>query len=249
MTDISVKASDRAVLIGASGTGKSTLGRYLLSRFREDQPEGARILVLDTKPRWRGERLSDGTGTRRHYRNFVEGDYIPGAVVLQTMRDWPIAWHTDTNEVQTVIAQRIDGSQAANVRFQIQAAEAFFKSQRPKIPSLIYIDEGHDFFTPSATAIGGSDIVQRSVRAGREKGLATLIGMQRPKGLNPQVLTELNKCYLFRINYQDDIKRLYEMGWPKHEPPPGYGEEHQFKLWQEGRPEAPAYRLDIRKAA
>lgn len=248
MADIALKSRDRAALIGASGTGKSTFAAYLLDRFRADYPH-ARILVLDTKPRWRAVRQANGTGTRRLYRNHAKGDTIAGSVALSDMRDWGIVWDDDTNPSQTVIAQRLEGSHAVNMRFQIAAAERFFKSQSAKRDSLLYVDEGMDFFTTSASAIGGSDIVQRCTRAGREKGLATLIGAQRPVGINLQILTEMNYAALFRINFVNDMKRLHEMGWPKDIGPPTYDTPHAFRLWREGSPQAPLYQLDKRKAA
>ena len=254
---IGLRHSDRAVLIGASGTGKSTLAAELLNRFRRDYPH-ARILVLDTKPRWRGERLPDGRDARRLYRGFAPGDTIPGAVTMSQMRDWTLAWDHDTNPTQTVIAQRVQtdwkdrqANHANTLAYVVACAERFFGTQRVKTPSLLYLDEGHDFFHSSGQA-RGTDIVQRCYRAGRERGLATLAGFQRPSGLNLQVLTELNYCALFRINFAKDVKKLYDMGWPEGVPPPDYepnGEESfTFRLWR-GKPTAPTYRLNPRTTA
>ena len=244
VADFTVRRADRAALIGASNTGKSTLGAYLLSKFREQEGPDARILVLDTKPRWRAEYKPDGRGTRRMYKHFVPGDVLPGSMTIDSMTHWPIAWDHDTNPSQTVIAQRLEGSHRDNMRFQIAAAERYFRTQRHTCPSLIYIDEGHDFYSASASAVAGSDIIQRCVRAGREKGLATLIGMQRPKGMNLQTLTELNKVYLFRIQYEEDVKRLTELGWPRGVGPPDYSQPHAFKFMNnEASPDVRTLRL------
>lgn len=244
MTALTLKASDRGILVGANGTGKSTLANYIVSHFRADYPHG-RILVLDTKPRWRGERRADGTSTKRLYRKLSEGDTIPGSVTISQPHDWALAWDRDANPVQTVIAQRIKGSHRENVAFQVGCAERFFDSLDFKRPSLIYFDEGHDFFTATSSAIGGSDIVQRGYRAGRERGLASLIGVQRPKGFNPQCLTETNYCALFRINFRKDMAHLYDMGFPQSVGPPSYAdaELHRFRLWREGSETAPMYAL------
>lgn len=241
--DIRLRASDRAILVGANGTGKSTLAEHLLTEFRRAYPD-ARIAVLDTKPRWRAERLADGTSPRRTYRAMAQGDTIPGSVAISTMTDWPIVWDKDANPSQSVIVQRVNGSHAMNVRFQVAFAERFFATQQAKRPSLLYLDEGMDFFSTSATARGGSDIVQRCFRAGRERGLATMIGVQRPISINLQCLTETNYCALFRINYVNDVKRLWEMGWPKDTAPPDYEQRHCFRLWREGSRHAPLYRIN-----
>jgi len=242
VADIALHTADRGILIGASGTGKSTLAAHMLAAFRRGYPK-ARILVLDTKPRWRAETMADGTNTRRFYQAFAKGDMIPGSLTMGTTTDWGLCWDKDINPTQTVIAQRLKGSQRANVAFQIQCAERFFMSQRANRESLLYIDEGMDFFSTSGSAFG-SDIVQRCFRAGREKNLTTLIGVQRPKGINLQCLTETNWCALFRINYTDDVKRLWEMGWPKDMGPPTFDQKFAFRLWREGSPQAPLYRLN-----
>lgn len=235
-------AADRGILIGANGTGKSTLAEYVLTSFRHEYPD-ARIAVLDTKPRWRATVLADGTSPRRLYKYLAKGDTIDGAMSCQSMRDWPMCWSRDVNPSGTVIAQRIRGSHADNVRFQTAFAERFFATQRASRPSLLYLDEGMDFFTSSASARGGSDIIQRCFRAGRERNLATLIGVQRPISINLQCLTETSWCALFRINYASDVKRLYEMGWPPDVGPPAYDQPHSFRLWRNGSRTAPLYRL------
>ncbi len=241
MTAIGMKNGDRGILIGASGTGKSTLSAHVLAEFRKDYPE-SRIIVFDTKPRWRAEHRADGTSTRKMYSAFAKGDTLPGAVALERPQDWALAWDKDCNPSQTVVVQRIRGSQRANVLFQLWCAERFFDSQKATRPALAYFDEGMDFFTVSGSAVG-SDVVQRMFRAGREKNQATLIGVQRPKGINLQCLTETSWCAVFRINFEDDMKRLWEMGWPKGVGCPTYDQPYAFRLWREGRPTAPLYRL------
>jgi hypothetical protein len=245
MVDVSVKARDRAILIGASGTGKSTLAAHNLNHFRIQNPD-ARILVLDTKPRWRGQWKADGTSPTRMYRRFVKGDTIPGAVVVSRPVDWSLAWSKDVNPAQTVIVQRLTGTQSSNVAFQTWCSERFLETQRADRPSLIYWDEGMDFFTTSGSA-RNSDVVQRCYRAGRELNLASMIGVQRPKGINLQCLTETSYCALFRINFAEDVKRLWEMGWPREIGAPTYQEPHAFRLWRDSAPGAPLYRLNQRK--
>ena len=245
MTDIAVHARDRAILVGASGTGKSTLAAYLVAHFKEEYP-ACRRLILDTKPRWRGDFKADGTSTKRLYKRFVKGDRIPGAMILSNPRDWAMVWDKDVNPSQTVIAQRLTGTQSANVAFQTWVSERFFETQDARRESLIYWDEGMDFFTVSGSA-RGSDIVQRCYRAGRELNLTSMIGVQRPKGINLQCLTETSYCALFRINFTGDVKRLWEMGWPPELNAPTYEQPYAFRLWRDGVRGAPLYRLNPRK--
>lgn len=253
MNDIAMHAADRGILIGANGTGKSTLAEFVVRHFRNEYPD-ARIAILDTKPRWRAEWTPDGRRANRLYKRLAKGDTIPGSMHLSKPMDWPLVWDKDTNPSQSVIVQRLHGSLADNIRFQVGFLEKFFATQDARRPSLVYLDEGMDFFSASSSARGGSDIVQRCFRAGRERNLATLIGVQRPISINIQCLTETSWCALFRINYRSDVKRLYEMGWPHDTGPPTYAEvrthgQGLFRLWRDGQDIAPFYRLNPRKAA
>ena len=248
MTSIDLRKSDRALLVGTSGSGKSTLAEHWLTRFRADVPN-ARIMVVDTKPRWRAESLADGTSPRRTYARMAKGDTIRGSMALSQMADWPLVWDHDVNPSQTVIVQRIQrdwrdrsATGLATLAFAIECMERFFGTQHVRRPSLLYVDEGHDFFTSTGQA-RGSDVIQRCYRAGRELGLTTVTGFQRPIGMNLQLMTELNVCALFHIDYAKDVRRLYDMGWPQNVGPPSEVQEHCFRLWRKGTPTAGLYRL------
>lgn len=237
-------AADRGILIGANKAGKSTLAEYVLRMFRLEYPD-ARIAVFDTKPRWRAETMYDGRSTRRMYAAMARGDTIAGAVACTDMTQWNMCWDKNANPTQTVIFQRMKGTHLSNVRFQVVAAEKLFATQRASRPTLAYWDEGMDFFSTTGGAKGGSDIVQRCYRAGRERNLASLLGAQRPVGLNLQTLTEINWAALFRIQYVADVKRLRDMGWPLDAGPPTFEDPlGTFRLF---KPEesnlAPKYRL------
>lgn len=249
---VTSRGADRATLIGATGTGKSTLAAHIMRAFKDDYPD-ARVLIMDTKPRWRAEFLGDGTRAERRYKRMAQGDIIGGSMALDRLQDWSLVWDHDVNPSQVVVAQRLGtrrrpATHRANIYFQVACAERFFATQDAKRPSLIYFDEGMDFFHGSAAARGGSDIVQRCYRAGREMGLVPMSGFQRPIGINIQTLTEINYCALFDLNFDKDVRRLWEMGWPKQYGPPrtqpfgGSDPPGTFRLWRGGL-DAPKFRL------
>jgi DNA helicase HerA-like ATPase len=249
------RGADRATLVGTTGTGKSTLAAYLINEFRRDYAaHNPRVLILDTKPRWRASYLPDGTKAVRRYKRMTDGDTIPESFALDRPDDWDLVWHHDVNPSQVVVAQRIGTrkhpvTHSGNIIFQTRVAELFFHTQDANRPSLIYFDEGMDFFAANASARGGSDIVQRCYRAGREMRLVTVAGFQRPIGINQQTLSEMNYCALFDLDNRKDVRRLWDMGWP-----PAYDAPHTetfdgpdpagtFRLWRKGT-QAPKYRLN-----
>jgi hypothetical protein len=231
--DIRIQPGDRGILVGSSGSGKSTLAEWQLREFRKQYPK-SRIAVFDTKPRWRATRLVDGTSPKRLYRPLAKGDTIADSVSCGRLQDWGLAWDHDNNPTQTVIFQNLTSTHDDNVRYQVAAAERLFQSQRASRPTLAYFDEGMDFFGTNSGAKGGSDIVQRIFRAGRERNLSGLLAMQRPKGVNIQILSEMNRAYLFRLLFDEDMKRMHEMGWPRNIPPPE--EDYVFKYWNVHNP-------------
>ena len=193
-----------------------------------------RILVIDTKPRWRGTKTPNGTKVpRNRYKGFVKGDTLP-AIVLTNLSDWDLAWERTWNDAGIVIAQRLDLETKALVLWQLQVIRKFFSTQQEKIPSLLVIDEGMDFFSSNGSAYF-SNVIQRCWRAGGEKGMACLIGVQRPKGINLQMLTESQLLYLFHLAYDDDLKRLTEMGFPKGIDSPTADERHKFIFMRTGK--------------
>ena len=220
--------ADRAVLIGGSGTGKSTLARRVLDLFRVEYWPKMRCLICDTKPRWRATRSMSGDLTAR-YRRMSEGDTIDS--MIGDRRDsWPLVWDPDVNPSRTVILQpdmRTAYTQDGEVARQVWWIERFFRTLDARVPSLLYIDEGMDFFGPNGAAKSG-DIIQRCYRAGRERGLITLLGAQRPVCVTVLAMTESNVKYMFALESDDDLVTLRKRGFPSSVPP--VKEDYYFRL-------------------
>jgi len=253
---VTSRGADRAALVGATGTGKSTFAEWWLSSFRGEYPK-SRILVIDTKPRWRAEYLSDGTRAKRRYKRMAKGDTIPGSMALERPQDWALVWSPDVNPSQTVISQNLKLTKLQNVRYQAWIAERFFRTQDARRPSLIYFDEGMDFFSTSGTTAAGSDIVERCYRAGREMNLVTVFGSQRPISIPKLVMSECSHLACFALDNRADVKRLWDYGWPRTTMPPTrhdpnvctedcvqHDPDGTFRLWRKGF-SAPKYRLAL----
>jgi hypothetical protein len=143
--------------------------------------------------------------------------------------EWDIAWQTGEG---IVVLQNENLRQPDLIAWCVEMMEKFWRSQRRSSPGLVVIDEGMDFFGPTGNGKYG-DIVQRIVRAGREKGIASLICSQRPKTINIQLISESNFLILFRINFIQDMIRLREMGIPFDLMPPR--EKYHFAAFRDER--------------
>jgi len=224
---ISMRERERALLLGGTGSGKTTLETLLLSDFYT-RYKTARILILDSKPRYRADFLVTGISAKRRYRHWTPvskgGDpALPGSVVIDSPNDLDLAWR----QSRIVIAQC---DHAAERWRLVECAEKFYNSARHTRPQLLCVDETADFFHINGSPIAGStDALVRIARSGRERGTAALYCSQRARSLPSSIIEEMSQLYLFVLDGVADLKRCYEMGAPTElQPPP---REHEFYLW------------------
>ena len=228
--------ADRALVLGSSRVGKSTLIDRLIQFFQEDHCSPAlpfeqrgRIAVADEKPRFRATHAVIGPSIAKRYRYFVKGDTIANSVVLDHMAHWNLAWDAHLNPYQTVVVQAPEEHEDYVVWLCQQVIDKMYQTQRPQRPTLVATDEGLSFFGPTGLGKHGSSI-QRAYRAGGEKGLVSLLGSQRPTQISPQTKTESNVHFLFRLNSRRDAKSVIDdLGL---EPPPYMLDaQDRWKFW------------------
>lgn len=219
------RGADRAICIGGAGSGKSTLADELGADWdaRYEGVDGSRLL-LDVKPRYRAEHLASGTSAARKYKRWAHGAPVARSMLVDTPEDLDLAWRTNH---RVAVAQ---GDSDADIPRLLAIAERYLKDARASRPQLLHVDEMLYFFGPSGQPKGRSDVLKRYVVGGRERGVGSLMCSQRTKGFPPSVLEEVNRLYLFRLDYIDDVKRLREMGAPV-EPEDVPRVEHEFKYW------------------
>jgi len=143
-----------------------------------------------------------------------------------------LAWDRAFNPTGIVIAQNLDLEDMALIQWQTMVMRKLFNTQKASTRTLLVIDEGMDFFGPTGNSLHGP-IVQKCWRSGGEKGMSCLIGVQRPKSINLQMLTESNLLYLFHLRFANDVKRLQEMGLPGDISPPI--EKHKFIFFKDDK--------------
>ncbi len=223
--DLVIKPRERALIVGGTGAGKSTLEGRMIGAVRQREPQ-SQHLILDSKPRFRAEWTLPGIVAR--YPGMDHGEKIAGSVIVHEPEDLNVAWRRD---YQIAIAQ-IDPVESTPLRLSWIAQE-FFNSARAKIPRYLWVDEGLDFYTAGGQGIRGSaPAILRVARAGREKGMGLIFCSQRTRGVPPQVISEITKLYLFRLDHRDDVKHLSHMGAPPRIESPE--KDHEFLFWEKG---------------
>lgn len=226
MTSIDLAAGQRGVLIGAAGTGKSTLGTELCRRFLQRYPRGM-VVILDTKPRYRATWQLNGL--RARYKHWVKGDSIPDSVAIHSAAE---LGERRLVRSRCVIFQSCypDGEQVP--RYEDQAAELaerVFRQSHPGLPTLLYVDETYDLAHGSAGIVDRR--LLRTVRAGRERNMAVLMGAQRPRSIPLPILTESNRLYVFMLEFDEDHKYLRKHGAQLRQVPLG----HAFVMAERGQ--------------
>ena len=220
---LAIAPSSRGLLLGGTGTGKSTLLKQLMLMWIA--VPGRRLLIIDSKPRWRATNRANGLSAKWIYRGWDHGDEFPNSILATNMDEFRYVWKAFPKFA--VIAQSDEDMEflAAAAAFVYNAAK------RSKTKVLIAVDETMDHFSIGAAPLAKSGrIWQRLARSGRELGIAVLYASQRSKQIPISIIEEISYLFLFRIDYVEDIDRLRAMGIPKDLLPPR--RDFIFNYWR-----------------
>jgi hypothetical protein len=222
-SEISLRERERAFLLGGTGSGKTTLEEMLISDFYNRYPS-SRILILDSKPRFRAEFFTNGMSARRVFKHWKPSPTIPGSVLIRQASQLDDAWRLGARIVV------VQCERQSERHLLVATAEKFFNEARHSRPQLMCVDETADFFHQNGAPIGGStDALIRVARSGRERGTAGLYCTQRARSIPSSIIEELTQLYLFVLDGVADLKRCVEMGAPSWIEPPD--NLHEFMLW------------------
>src|SRR5690242_2120759 len=160
---IAIPPNGRAVMVGKTESGKSTLLSRLIQHWRVTNPH-PRVLVLDSKPRFRGTHELNGMSAARRYKKWRRGDTLPHSIVLpygvhvrDAMRQtWNLKFDTALASIPSL--DHTDWLQAA--------AHWFYHDSDDSYQQLLVVDELADFFSSSG-AYGRGNVLVQSVRSGR----------------------------------------------------------------------------------
>ena len=223
--DIRLMPRGRHLLLGTTGSGKSTVMDQLIRDWVSSQPN-PRVLILDSKPRFRAEWELSGLQASHRYKRWRRGPVIPASVALdltgrsgslraQLKQAWQLKHHVAI--VQT--------GEQTDLPYLRAAAHWFYADARDSYSQLLAVDELADFFGTTGSA-GRGDSLLKIVRSGREMNVAFVGAAQRPKGLPHSFLTEVSAAYLFTLASDKDMAHLDDLGLPGEATPPA--NDHVF---------------------
>lgn len=241
LESIGLRKSERGLIVGGTGCGKSTLAEFLIPQFASEYPK-SRILVVDSKPRFRAEWLSTGMSAKKKYAHWDHGAKLQNSMLLDRGANPDDVLNNAWRHGRIALAQTESSSE---IPWSVAVISAFLGQARASRPQLVYVDEGLDFFHSNSAARGGNDALLRVARAGRERGCGLLLSTQRPPGIPVQIRSELTKLYLFRLDYSEDVKSLGEMGYPFRDNP-SPDEDRIFRFWDKTRRKLGAPMMKVR---
>ncbi len=214
----------RTMCLGRTRSGKSTLMDQLMRLYLLKYPK-ARVLLIDSKPRYKAEWLTSGLSANRHYKGWSRGQFIPGSYRIDgtqtTSREFAKIWQF---KGRVAIAQTRPGD-VADLRWLQDVARVFYGSGSDKHPRLVVVDELADFFEVQRQA----GIFHQIARSGGEMNVALLAGSQRPRFIPSTIMTECDRLYLFHLDNKKDMSTCYDMGLPRQVEAPQ--QDHSFFYW------------------
>jgi hypothetical protein len=244
------KKAPRAYLVGATDTGKSTLMEVLMAEYQAAYSEPklpVRVLICDTKPRFRAERELSGISTKNtgRYKKWFYGSLpIPGSYALNIGGN--IRSELDTVWSYGGTVAIISAEAEEQWDYVADCAREFFDGYGAKYPRLLVVDELADFFQFRKLGY----IFQRISRNGRERDCALIAGSQRPRKVPIEVMTEMSRLYMFELQFDEDFDHIMQFGVPRAvrrtlAQPSG----HQFYLYDRklklNHPSHSYYELDL----
>lgn len=219
------------MIFGCTGSGKSTLNDAIIKETSRVVKDG-RILIIDSKRRYRASHDLNGRKADRNYKQMRGGAYIPNSLRLPlfaSARDLKQAWELAPGNI--IIAQTDKEYQYPWLNAMVMS---HYEQATKKHWNLTSVDEMLALTKSRKNATG---VVTTAV-CGRERGVFLLGCSQRPRWIPTEVMSEMSSCFLFNINYEEDMKHLYELGFPRYwgdmkeriqmKPPPF---DHSFWAW------------------
>jgi hypothetical protein len=185
LAEITPGKADRALIIGGTRSGKSTLMDHFIRQIVRERPH-VQLLLLDSKPRFRTEAERWGPNNRfvresgRHYKDWSSGPVIPGSMRVDIHSEKPLrGFWKDDDKCRVAIAQTELATERGRL---LEIADDWYQIRQRNADRVLAIDELLDYYHRNSLSIHGNrDVPLKVVRAGGERGFGGLYGAQRPK--------------------------------------------------------------------
>lgn len=222
LSEIAPKKAERALIIGGTRSGKSTLMDHLIQHTVKTRPN-AQILLLDSKPRFRAEIERYGPQNRfgrladNRYKDWESGPVIPGSVRVDIHRDKPLErYWRDDDLCRVAIAQTELSTERGKL---LEIADDWYRVRAKRADRVLAVDELLDFYHRNSLSVHASrDVPLKVVRAGGERGFGALYGAQRPK----RVAAADCRGTFRPVSVPSPVCR-------RHKIPLGYGDAHRYR--------------------
>lgn len=206
---------ERALAVGKTRSGKSTLALQALQELLNIYPT-MENLVIDTKPHFKASHTLNGIRADFLYRNWQKGDYFPNSVVLSP-KDTSVSLDYAFSIAHTISGKKM----GATVILQTDNKDDYplianrlkeqYRRSNKKRHVYIYIDEAYSLLKYSRFV---AEQVTLCVTAGGERGVGVMAATQRPRWIPVEMLSEITRYYVFRLDYNKDKLNLRENGLP-----------------------------------
>ena len=177
--------NDRAILIGATGCGKTLLVRFLMN-----DPAKPYSVVYDTKGLISSPMLQKPQDRWLDYKVYTNFDMLIESQKKRLEEEPRVIYRPPVEEERDYRAQ-----------------DEFFEWIYDRWYTRVYVDEAYSI-------LGGtnpSQYLQACLSRGRERGISTVISTQRPARIPVITMSESEHIFVFRLNAATDRARAAEL--------------------------------------
>lgn len=207
--------NERALMVGKTRFGKSTLALWALDKLLDNYPT-LECLIIDSKPHFKASHQLNGLKADYLYRNWTGGDYFPSSVVLPANAPdvsldyaFDIA-HTIAGRKRGAVVIVQTDKRSDYPLLADRLLEQYRRSnKRRKV--YIYIDEALSLLRYNRLV---AEQVVTAITAGGERGVGVMASTQRPRWIPVEMLTEMTRFYVFRLDNSKDRNNLRDNGLP-----------------------------------
>lgn len=181
--------NDRAILIGATGCGKTLLARFLV-----DDPAKPYSVVYDTKGLISSPTLQEPQDRWIGHKIYTDFDLLiqdqKRGIEKGVMADPRVIYRPPIEEERDKEAQ-----------------DVFFNWIYDRWKTRLYVDEAYSILG----GVNPSQYLQACLSRGRERGISTVISTQRPARIPIITMSESEHIFVFRLNAKRDRETAGEL--------------------------------------